>query len=470
MTQRKPRFRPWRASLLVTACLAILSSTHELLAQQQPTLRREPIQPVAYEPVPQESVLYESGPPMHPGMGVPHQSMGAPNCGGGLLGCDPCTPMLGCCPDDQFFIKGWLAQGFTGNPNNGDSGINGPLKFNDQANEYMLNQLYLAAGRNVVTDPCCWDIGGRVDLLYGTDHYWVQSLGLETNTDGSPRWNSPDDARFGDASLYGLAMPQAYVEMNVPILNGVRVKAGHFYSPMGYESAMAPENFFYSRSYAREYGEPFTHTGILASWDSSPCMTWFGGMTRGWDTWEQPNGQAGFLGGFQWVSPHEATKLGFTLHTGNEDPEGENNRTAYSLVFQQKLNNCFTYVLSHNLGVEQNARVTTDDELGSATWYGLAHYLYYTQNPCLDYGLRFEWFSDQDNARVFGLSNENIVDGGNYYSATLGANWHPESWLIVRPEMRWDWADLEAFGDFNAFRGGDANNQFTIGLDAILMF
>lgn len=407
-----------------------------------------------------------------------HPTFNLADDGCGDFGCNSCGICTSDCWNvcDQWFVKGWLEQGFTGNPDSnsglvGPAGTNGPLIFNDQANEYMLNQLYLTFGREVRKDAGSWDIGGRVDVLFGTDYYFVQAQGLETRSDGSQQWNSGNGPRnAGNAGLYGLALPQFYVEANVPWANGVQVKAGHFYTVMGYESVMAPENFFYSRSYTMQYGQPFTHTGILASWDSSPCTTWYGGITRGWDTFEQPNGQVGFLGGFYWTSPHEATKLNFVLHTGSEDPSGQNNRTTYSLVFQQRLNQCWTYVLEHNLGTEENARLTTSNELGDATWYGLSNYLYYTVDSCLDVGVRFEWFNDRDNARVFGLANDNIADGGSYYALTLGANYHPAPWFILRPEVRWDWSDLSAPGIDGAYNNGTSDDQFTIGFDLITIF
>ena len=379
-------------------------------------------------------------------------------------------------PCSQWFAVGWLEQGFTGNPNAdgsllGPTGTNGPLIFNDQANEYMLNQLYLSFGRSVRQDPACWDIGGRVDVLYGTDYYFVQATGLETHDNNSQKWNSGTGPRnAGNAGLYGLALPQFYVEANVPWGNGLNIKAGHFYSIIGYESVMAPENFFYSHSYMMQYGEPFTHTGILASYPSSSCLTWYGGITRGWNTFDQPNGQVGFLGGFRWVSPNEATRLNFAIQTGAEDPSGNNNRTTYGLTFQQRLNQRWTYVLHHNLGTQQNARVTTSNTLAAASWFGLTNYLYYTVDPTLDLGMRFEWFDDRDNFRVFALPNDNVTSGGTYFDVTLGANYHPEDWFILRPEVRWDWSDLSAPGINGAYDNGTAKNQFTIGFDLILLY
>ena len=48
----------------------------------------------------------------------------------------------------------------------------------------------LAALRAVDLVP--WDIGGAVDVLYGTDYQFLQSRGLETHGDFTNNWNSDD--------------------------------------------------------------------------------------------------------------------------------------------------------------------------------------------------------------------------------------------------------------------------------------
>ena len=45
--------------------------------------------------------------------------------------------------------------------------------------------------------------------------------------------------------------------------NDWKIKLGHFYTPIGYEVVPANGNFFYTHAYTMQYGEPFTHTGVL---------------------------------------------------------------------------------------------------------------------------------------------------------------------------------------------------------------
>ena len=56
---------------------------------------------------------------------------------------------------------------------------NGPVFTNDRSNEYEMNQLWLGWERAVKTDGCGWDIGGRIDLMYGSDWRYghVQRIG-----------------------------------------------------------------------------------------------------------------------------------------------------------------------------------------------------------------------------------------------------------------------------------------------------
>ncbi len=393
---------------------------------------------------------------------------------------DPCQS----CPDrphgdscflggrrnDGLFVRGWLAQGFTGNPDNPTDGFNGPVTFNDRSNEYQMNQLYLSLGRAVDTKGYSWDLGGQVDLLYGTDYFFTTAIGLETHPDGTPRWNSEDGPRGTGAALYGLAMPQLYAEVFAPIGNGVTVKLGHFYTILGYESVMAPENFFYSHAYTIQYGEPFTHTGMLASYDASPCLTVHGGFTRGWDTWEDPNDTLAFLGGVTWTSPDEQTSVAFALHTGNEDANGDNNRTTYSLVLTRQLSRRLKYVFQHDLGVEADA-ATVGASRVSASWYSINQYLFYQLNCTTSLGMRVEWFRDQHSTRVFTVP-ANLVNGQDYSELTLGLNWKPNQHVTLRPEVRWDWSGVNAptLGATGMFDDFTKKRQFTLGLDLIVAF
>lgn len=385
-------------------------------------------------------------------------------CGSAICDCGPASR--------GWFAQGWVNWGFTGNEHDPDNEFNGPVTFNDRANDFQMNQLYLSIGRQTNSSACGWDFGGRVDLLYGSDYFFTTALGLETHGDGSPRWNGEGGPRAAGATLYGLALPQAYAEVFAPLGSGVTVKLGHFYSLLGYESVMATENFFYSRSYTSQYGVPYTHTGALAEYRVTPCLQVAGGMTRGWDNLEDNNENLAFMGRLRWTSSDECSTVQFAVHTGNEDNLGENTRTTYNLVATRRIG-CRVHWAIEGVSGRESEGAIRNNGLVDADWYGVTNYLALEMGPRTELGVRFEWFRDEENARVLGLPLDG-AEGGDYHALTFGVNHRPCRFpcLIVRPEVRYDWSDvafpgLGVQGLYNDFRN---DTQLTYSINAIARF
>jgi hypothetical protein len=348
-------------------------------------------------------------------------------------------------------FESWIDQGFTINTLSPRDRSNGPVTFNNRSNDYQLNQTYLRLKRDVDRECDVWALGGRIDALYGTDSHYVTSRGLETFDDFTPKWN---------AQQYGLALPQCYAELVVPWGNGVGVKMGHYYSGFGYESVTAPDNFFYSHSYAFQYGTPFTFTGFVAT-TKFGHLTLEGGMNRGWNNWEADNGALTFTGALSWESDSKLTKITLSVVSGDEQPDPSTSVcTLYSLVVQQKIGGCWEYVLEHDYATEPRGGLGET----TAAWYGIAQYFYYTINDRWKAGMRFEWFHDQNRAPDLALGG---LPQGDYCELTAGLNWKPNDRIAVRPELRWDWTstpDLYPFGD------GTRSNQLLLDCDVIVRF
>ncbi|HAZ42658.1 MAG TPA: porin, partial [Methylococcaceae bacterium] len=156
---------------------------------------------------------------------------------------------------------GWTDFGVTANANAPADKFNGPVTFGDRSGELQMNQFYGYLQRAITVGSDDFDIGGRVDVMYGTDAIFTQAYGAPAL---NPRGGYAENRGNYDLHLtswsqrfYGLALPQAYVEMNLPVGNGLAIKAGHFYTPVGYEVVTAPDNFFYTHAYTMQYGEPF---------------------------------------------------------------------------------------------------------------------------------------------------------------------------------------------------------------------
>ncbi len=327
------------------------------------------------------------------------------------------------------------------------------MVFNNRSNEYQLNQAYLRLKRNVDAEGGRWDVGGTVDLLYGTDSLFTSSRGLEVNRDFGPKWN---------AQQYGLAMPQCYLEVAAPWGDeGLTMKLGHFYTILGYETSLAPENFFYSHSFSFFYGEPVTETGLLGE-KKIGNFKFQAGVTRGWDNWEDNNNDLSFLGGIGWTDDDNCSSLAIAIQSGpeqNEPPESANFRNVVSLVYQQKLGARYQYVLQYDYGQEERNDIF---RLPPTKWVGLNQYLFYTINDCWKAGVRFEWFRDQNGVRVL-----NGVPNADYYELTAGLNWTPRSRIVVRPEIRYDWVGTP---NLTPYVDASKSYQLLVDCDVIVKF
>lgn len=344
---------------------------------------------------------------------------------------------------------GWANAGITYASHSNENGNNGAIPFGtDRVNEFQLNQAYLYLEKAVNTDGDKWDLGGRVDFMFGTDAPSTQAGGWDDQILGS--------TNNKDFNQYDVAFPQAYAELYAPIGNGLTLKGGHFYTIIGYEVVTSPDNFFYSHAFTMNYGEPFTHTGVLASYQLNDNWSITGGGVKGWDNFSRESGDWSFLGGVNWSSDDEKSWLAVSLISGeNGDDSVDQNTTMYSIVFGHDFTDNLHYVFQHDLGVVEDGNAPGDD----ADWYGINQYLTYDINDQLSAGLRAEWFSDRG-----GRIND---FGANYYAATAGLNYSPLSWLKLRPEVRYDWADTNRAG---TVFGGNKNEQVQVAMDMIITF
>jgi hypothetical protein len=365
-------------------------------------------------------------------------------------------------------VRGWIDQGFTWNPSEPLNRFNGPVTFNDRSNEYQLNQFYFIMERATKTEDRDWDIGGRVDMLYGTDSRFTVATGLETT------WN--EGQRF-----YGLAMPQLYGDI---AYKKWTFRFGHFYAIHGNEVVTAPDNFFYSHSYSFQYGEPFTHTGMMAKYQLSERLSLMGSIVEGWDNWTDQNQKPGFMGGLNWTGPDERTSVAWAIIISNEQPAGiESTRTLSTVVVSQKLGEKWKFIFQNDDGVETNS----GGGGANAAWYSFDNYLLYEVNDKWSLGARYEWFIDQDGTRVAGIGyRDGLLKGipltaipAQWQEATVGVNYKHNANTSLRSELRWDWATplggatwvnaagAPAHGPFDDF---SKRHQFLWGTDLIVKY
>lgn len=361
-------------------------------------------------------------------------------------------------------MGGWVEQGITYNSLNPDDRFNGPNGCNDRAGEYQLNQAWLYFVRPTKTDGCGWDLGGRVDVVYGTDWRFGQCNGLE---------NRIDDPN----SFYGLILPQFYMEVAV---NDLTVKMGHFATFTSLELIPAPLNFFYSHALlACPYFDPALVTGLQADYKLNDNWTAVGGFNNGSMMFEDPTNSYNFLGGVKRASDDKRSNLSVMVDAGPQIGfTGLHDRTSVITVYTLQLTKRLMYGSQYTVGIESHGSVINRGH--DASWYGTEQLFTYKLNDKWSAGLRYEWVRDNDGSRVAGIGNVLLTDrgwdglpgcAGAYNDLSLGLNWRPRSNIVFRPEGRWDWYDGVANADGQLPYGNHTKRQqFTAACDLIVTF
>ncbi len=406
--------------------------------------------------------------------------------------------------DNGITIGLWGNAGITYNAESPDNNFNGPVTFADRSGEFQLNQLNLFIQRAVATEGDSWDFGGRFDFMFGTDAIFTQAYGVPSfdvntaQTKVRSSWDLNINGTNGNR-FYGIALPQAYLESYVPVGNGLNVKAGHFYTPIGYETVPAPDNFFYTHAYTMQYGEPFTHTGFMGNYAVDKNWAVMGGVvtgsaTGGWDGgWDQQLGNWGGLFGTTWTSDDKATSANISGTYAGTSEQSSSSWAMYSLVLKHNITDKTHLVFQHDHGFADNTYdyATGTPDAINARWYGINTHLYYDIKDDLSIGMRGEWFRDQNGFRVCspgrvaaatnndgysyalgsGQLNNSSCVAASWYAFTVGMNYKPTKWLNLRPNVRYDWVDgtVADGGRYNPF-GNGKQSQFLFSTDFTITF
>ncbi len=311
------------------------------------------------------------------------------------------------------------------------------LNQNTQQSDWQMNQAWVYFGKELNT-RCGWDLGGRVDFLYGTDARYAQSAGLEKDA-GHGYWGSGD---------YYSALGQMYAEVGYGRLSAM---VGKFFSPLGHESLNATERFFYSLS--KSYGvAPDTNTGVLATWQATDRFSIFGGWVQGANQFCDTSRDNSLVSGFEYdLCDH--TTLGYALQVGSNTRD-DFDYFYHSLYLTHELNDRWEYTFEWSLANEKTSGLKHGI-------YGIDQALYYRLNCRWVLGLRLEWMHDYEAG-----------DSNDMYGITLGANWKPRPWLLVRPEVRYDkmHGGGMPFNQTKSFGLDPKSEQFSGGFSTVVRF
>lgn len=382
--------------------------------------------------------------------------------------------------DARIRVFGYVEGSYTYNPDPTDHFEFGDISldrlFDFESNQPLLNQINLTAERKVELTGSQWDVGFRTELIYGADARFIHSNGMNFYGEGAPLGAS---GYFQEHPENQFDLFQAYVDVGIPVGNGLGLRLGKFASFFG--GTVDPNgNTFYSRSLIFASSHPFTFTGVLARYDVTRDLTVEAGFSRGWDqSLEDNNDALDLLMRVQYFIGQK-TALAVAAVTGPEqDDDNGNYRTLLEATLKHQATDRLRLAITGTYGQDANAFVVNNEEEfvrdRDVRWYAVTGYTNLVVTDQITFNTRLEFLRDE---KGFATGTP-----GNTLSGTLGLTIMPfhndrvGRGLKVRPEVRLDYSPDDRYsgrilddGSGNAIPDNDSNTQVTFGIDAILNF
>ena len=359
-------------------------------------------------------------------------------------------------PLDEARVRvfGHVEASYTFNPDDPALDLNLGRVFDTEANQFLFNQLDLNVERTVNISPTEWDVGGRVEFLYGSDAQFLHSNGMFDHQD------------FFDGPENQFDIPQLYADVNVPLGNGLRVRAGKF---LFFKQIDPNASVFYSHSYTFGGALPFTLTGVTGYYELNDRWSIEAGISRGWgQSLEDNNDMISPMGRVRYKAS-DRTSFALLFITG---PEQDDNNGAYRTAIDFVGSHQVTDRLTVMFDLVYGRQASPSDDLlfpgaaGSddADWYGAAGYAVYRLDDRFSVAGRLEWFRDDEGFVPVTAVPQDLFEATLGLTITPMPNDETGRHLKIRPEIRYDWSNEDYFD------GLTSDNQFTAAVDVIFNF
>jgi hypothetical protein len=291
------------------------------------------------------------------------------------------------------------------------------------------------------------DIGFNILAIYGTDSQFLRVSGF-------------DDFDFDDNHDEKLSIPQWYLDVYLPYFDGMNIMVGSFMSPLAREIGypFAPPRWFATASYELLFS-PVKHVGVLTS-IKLPTSRDFGllsiegGITTGWNSFDNRNGDLFYLAGLRYRTPNMQTGIDIELMYGNgADDFGEApakggsqffalsstdkdlNRFAGNITLMHQFSPKLEGILELFYGSQEAGDIQPAPQfiIEDAEWYGSFVALRYQLNPNLHLNTRAEWVKDKVGANV-----QFAGSPGEVYALTTNLDWQINPYFNIIPELKYD--------------------------------
>src|SRR5437870_5109383 len=219
---------------------------------------------------------------------------------------------------EEIVLFSYIENSVVFNLNGNGRGNHNELRLYDFDGGYTFNMAEFSAKK----DPSeRYPFGFGVVLTAGQDAQKNHALRIFRGSDDAfPFRNTP-----------AFDLEEAYGAYKVPLGSGLTVKAGKFFTLLGYELIASPNNLNFSRSFLFGLAIPFTHVGALLSYSPTEWLTVTAGPVVGWDVAKDNNDSMSVTGQFA-LTPFKDFTANFNWITG---PEQASNTTHPRTVLER---------------------------------------------------------------------------------------------------------------------------------------
>ena len=339
-------------------------------------------------------------------------------------------------------------------------------------------------------------------MHYGRDGLMSAANGIENTwnrNQGAP--GLPPNANH----MNYLSFPMVYAQAYAPIGLGTAVTAGRFGVNLGYEippSWRQAPNFFYSRTYALvSQIDQIIGSQISTNLVRNQYGMLLGefGFGKGYQIGRDNNNSNNVFGVLRWRSNDMSKFITYSYIAGDEQTDSSRsseamtwypNHPIVASTGQRREQHSLVAGFSPNAQWKVAGEIMHGKQEGSgdaryivtpdpttwrtftgATYKGFNGHLSYKAAETIRYGLRYEIFKDPQGFALTPLG----TPGATVQAVTLGANIDLNKNLVLRPELRHDWAKTtnggaKFFGGVPANASATDNQQTTISADLLFYF
>jgi len=339
-------------------------------------------------------------------------------------------------------LSGYVSSSFFHNFND-SAPVGGYVNKNDQ---FAANKLKLALGKPVDYNKDKFDIGYRADLIVGEDAKFINSF-----TSGLGSGRDP------------ICLEQAYVNINVPIGNGLKVAIGKMVTLMGVEVVEETANPNWTLGNQFLYVENTSQVGALLSYKFNDKVEVQAAVFNGWDKVTDNNSGYSYMGKIN-LTLSDKTSISLLGYGGPEQTGNTSSwRKGGEVIVTQKVGSKLTLYGQLDYGTEDNAAHPVSGTVAKAEWYGAGLWGVYQFTDKVGLALRGDYIVD-DGATRTGAGPAGSSPNVASLTATLSLTPLPN--LQVRPEIRWDHCEKEPFTSGNTAK----SDQVLLGVGVAYVF